>query len=208
MKRIFLSVMVLVVCASFQAQAMKGLLEKRAYYVTKAKSGELVFWVIFLGGYDCSLIRKYPGEDSLPIKATVNYSMLSSGYIEGNGYSAKGKIDCMPTMKLKNDKGERTIELDSIDCIFDFGQKVRTVKGEVGDFVIDLEGQPKIANRFVLTEYKTVTSSDGERELKKNGDDIPLSAIAFTREGIARAIKGIPMPSKPKTDTASPPAVK
>ena len=188
----------------------RSLLGRKMYYAVSVtnKTGEAKHWYVYLGQHECTLNRKYPGEEMQAVTGNMNLSLLSSSYIEANGYSAKGKIDCAPTMKIKNDSGERTIDLDSIDCIFDFGQKVRTVKGEVGDFVIDLEGQPKIANRFVLTEYKTVTSSDGERELKKNGDDIPLSAIAFTREGIARAIKGIPMPSKPKTDTASPPAVK
>lgn len=188
----------------------RSLLGRKMYYAVSAtkKIGEAKHWYVYLGQHECTLNRKYPGEEMQAVTGNMNLSLLSSGYIEGTGYSAKGKIDCSPAMKIRNDSGERTIDLDSIDCIFDFGQKVRTVNGDVGDFVIDLEGQPKIANRFVLTEYQIVTSVDGERELKKKGDDIPLSAIAFTREGIARAIKGIPLPLKPKTDTASPPAVK
>ncbi len=184
----------------------RSILPRRMYFLTSItnKVGEATHWFVFLGQHECTLNRKFPGEEIQPVTGNVNFSLLSSGYIEGSGYSAKGKLDCMPAMKIKNDNGERVIDLDSIDCIFDYGQKVRTVKGEVGDFIIDVEGQQKIANRFVLTEYKMVTSSDGERELKKTGDDIRLTAIAFSREGIARAQKGIPVPTAQKADTAKP----
>jgi hypothetical protein len=181
----------------------RSLLGRKMYYLNSItnKTGEAKYWFVYLGQLECTLNRKYPGEEMQSVTGNMNLSLLSSGYIEGTGYSAKGKIDCTPTMTLKNDKGQRTIDLDSIDCIFDYGQKVRTISGDAGDLLIDIEGQPKTAIRFALTEYAMVTSSDGERELKKTGDDIPLAAIAFSREGIARAIKG--MQAKPKTDTAA-----
>jgi hypothetical protein len=183
----------------------RSLLGRRMYYATSPanKTGEAKYWFVYLGQHECTLNRKYPGEEMQQVTGNMNLSLLSSGYIEGSGYSARGKIDCTPVMKIKTDSGEYTIDLDSIDCIFDYGQKVRTAKGQTGDFVIDIEGQPKMANRFLLTEYKMTTSVDGERELKKIGDDIALSAIAFSKEGIARAIKA--MSAKPKADTASPP---
>jgi len=193
MKRIFLSVMVLVVCASFQAQAMKGLLEKRAYYVTKAKSGELVFWVIFLGGYDCSLIRKYPGEDSLPIKATVNYSMLSSGYIEGNGYSNKGKIASTAKLAIKDASGMRDVPMDSVDAIYDYGRKIRLSDGTEGEVLLDIEGSMSPAKKALLRGYK-FTERDGEKSLKEDPtlSDVPLYGFAFTKEAYERLKKSMP----------------
>jgi hypothetical protein len=205
---------VILTCLIFIAAASvcsaRSLMPRRMQYLTAItnKVSEATHWFVFLGQHECTLNRKFFGEDMQPVTGNVNLSLLSSGYIEGNGYSAKGKIDCMPTMKLKNDAGERTIELDSIDCIFDYGHKVRMNSGDIGDFIIDVEGQPKSANRFVLTEYKMAVSADGERELKKTGDDIRISAIAFSKDGIARAKKGIQVPVQaPATqnaDTAQP----
>jgi hypothetical protein len=203
--------MVMLACCVLIAAASAGfsrsLLGRRMYYMTYASSNKIVeakYWFVYFGQHECTLNRKYPGEEMQQVTGNMNLSLLSSGYIEGTGYSARGKIDCAPTMKIKTDSGEYAIDLDSIDCIFDFGQKVRTVKGKTGDFIIDIEGQPKTANRFMLTEYKMTTGVDGERELKKTGDDIRLSAIAMSREGVTRAMKA--MSAKPKTaDTASPP---
>jgi hypothetical protein len=183
----------------------RSLLGRKMYYATSpaGKTGEAKYWFVYLGQHECTLNRKYPGEEMQQVSGNMNLSLLSSGYIEGSGYSARGKIDCAPVMKIKTDSGEYAIDLDSIDCIFDFGQKARSVSGRTGDFIIDIEGQPKTAKRFLMTEFKMTTSVDGERELKKTGDDIALSAIAFSKEGVARAIKA--MSVKPKADTASPP---
>jgi hypothetical protein len=202
-KMVMIACLVVVTAASIGSS--RSLLGRKMYFLNSVtnKIGEAKHWFVYLGQYECTLNRKYPGEEMQQVSGNMNLSLLSSGYIEGSGYSARGKIDCSPTMKIKNDKGEYAIELDSIDCVFDFGQKVRTVSGGVGDFIIDMEGQQKTASRFLLTEYTMITSSDGERELKKKGDDIPVAAIAFSQEGIARAIKY--MQSKPKTDTTAPP---
>ena len=204
----------LILIAAASVGFSRSLLGRKVYYATSPanKIVEAKYWFVYLGQHECTLNRKYPGEEMSQVTGNMNLSLLSSGYIEGTGYSSRGKIDCVPTMKVKTDSGEYLIDLDSIDCIFDYGQKVRTVKGIVGELVIDIEGQPKTAKRFLFTDYKMTTSADGERELVKTGDDIPLSAIAFSKEGIARAIKGIAVKSKtetaPKTDTASPPPVK
>jgi hypothetical protein len=196
---------VLIVTAFASLCFGRSILNRKMFYLNAVtnKVAEAKYWFVYLGQQECTLDRKYPGEESQQVTGSMNLSLLSSGYIEGSGYSAKGKIDCMPSMKIKNDKGDRAITIDSIDCIFEFGQKVRTISGDVGDFIIDIEGQPKTATRFLLTEYRMVTT-DGEGELKKISDDVPLSAIAFSKEGIARAIQGIAPP--PKADTAKAPA--
>jgi hypothetical protein len=183
----------------------RSILEKKVFYLTAAqKSGETKFWTIYLGNHDCTLTRKFPGEDPQPVSGSVNLSLISSGYIEGNGYSARGRLDCLPTMKIKSDKGERTIVLDSIDCIYDYGQKVRTIDGETGDFIIDVEGAAKTANRFVLTEYKMVDSY-GEKVLKPGAADTPLSAISFSKQGIQWVQKGaVETPAKPSTPAPAP----
>lgn len=167
----------------------RSILERKMLYIAADnKTGETSYWFVFLGQHDCTLNRKYPGEGTVQVSGAMNLSLLSSGYIEGNGYSSKGKIDCLPTMKLKNEKGEQPITIDSIDCIYEYGQKVRLVNGDIGNFIIDVEGQQKSAKRFLLTTYKMV-EIDGEKELKPAGGETPVYGIAFTKEGLDRVKK-------------------
>lgn len=159
------------------------------YYLTNTnQKGQARFWAIYLGNHDCKIKRKYPGEPEAMIDASINLQYLSSGYIEGNGYSAKGKINCLPTMKLKNDNGEKTITSDSIDFFYDFGKRVQLLSGENGDLIIDVEGDEKVANRFLMREYK-LTKYFGEEILKEGSEETPLRALSFSKEGLARAQK-------------------
>jgi hypothetical protein len=177
----------------------RSILERKMMYLsTDNKTGETTYWFVFMGQHDCTLSRKYPGEGTLQVSGAMNLSLMSSGYIEGNGYSSKGKLDCLPTMKLKNEKGEQAITIDSILCIYEYGQKVKMIDGSIGDFVIDVEGQQKSAKRFILTNYKMV-EIDGEKELKPNGADIPLYGIAFSKEGLAEVKKLLAGVSAPPT---------
>jgi hypothetical protein len=167
-----------------------SMIAKSMFYLNGAtnKTGEASYWKIYLGQPECSLDRKYPGEPMKKITVGINLNFLSTGYISGGGFSDKGKIDCSPVMKIKVDTVLRELSIDSINCIYDFGRKVRTTAGVIGDFIIDIEGNRITADQFTLTEYKT-PSDTTDKELSRNGDDIPLSACAFTKEGIAWAIK-------------------
>jgi len=168
----------------------RSILERKVFYVnaTTGKSGLAKFWVVYLGNHEVTLTRKYPGEEPQKVSGSMNFQFLSSGYVEGNGYSAKGKLECLPIMKMKNDKGIFQISIDSIDCIYDFGGKVRTVTGETGEFVIDCEGLMITPNKFLMREYK-MTNYYGEEILKEGSDEFRLSAIAFSKEGLARIPK-------------------
>jgi len=177
-----------------------SMISKSMFYLNGAtnKTGEASYWSIYLGQPKCSLDRKYPGEPMQKITVGINLNFLSNGYISCGGFSDKGKIDCSPVMKIKVDTTLRELSIDSIDCIYDFGRKVRTTAGVLGDFIIDIEGNRITADQFMLTEYK-MPSDTTDKELSRNGDDIPLSAIAFTKGGIAWAIKT--MAEEAKTDS-------
>jgi hypothetical protein len=175
--------------AAASLSSARSMLERKMFYLTTAnKVSEAKFWAVYLGNHECTLTRKFPGEAPQPVTGSVNLSLMSSGYIEGNGYSTRGHLDCMPTMKIKSDKGEREIGLDSIDCIYDYGMKVRTLDGETGEFIINVEGVAKNANRFILREYKLVDSY-GEKVLKPGSDETALAAISFSKTGIQWAQK-------------------
>lgn len=178
-------------CLSVSAVLARNILEKKMYYYSyEKKTGEAKYWALYLGNYNCKLTRKYPGEGDVQVDASINLQMLSSGYVEGNGYCAKGKLDCLPTMTIKNENGSHRIEMDSIDCIYDEGQKVQLKNGEKGDFVLDLEGNIVTPNRFIMREYK-LTDYFGEQILKEGSEETALNAISLTKEGIARAQKAM-----------------
>ena len=165
----------------------RSILEKKVYYINNAgKTGEARFWSIYLGNHDCTLMRKSPGQPEKEIVASVNLQFLSSGYIEGNGYGVSGKVQSLPTMEFRDAGGDRKINIDSIDFIYDYGSKVQLKSGARGDFVINVEGDKKIANRFLMREFK-LTMYFGEEILKEGAEETSLKAIAFTKDGIARA---------------------
>jgi hypothetical protein len=101
-------------------------------------------------------------------------------------------------MLIKTDTGERLISLDSVECLFDYGQKVRLITSETGEFLINLEGQKLTGRRFNLTEYKMVNSY-GEQILKGGNAEIKIQAIAFSKDALLRLMKPAvpPVPAKP-----------
>jgi len=178
-----LSLMAFFVAAPFA----RSIMEKKLYYITNTgKTGEARFWAIYLGNHDCKLTRKAPGEAEKQIVASVNLQFLSSGYIEGNGYGMSGKVQSLPTMEVRDAGGDRKISIDSIDYIYDYGTKVALPGGAKGDFVINVEGDKKIATRFLMREYK-LTLYFGEEILKEGSEETPISAIAFSKDGLVRA---------------------
>lgn len=166
----------------------RSILEKKVSYITNAGvSGQARFWTVFLGNHDCNIVRKAPGEASKQIQASVNLQLLSSGYVEGNGYGVTGKVQSLPTMEIKTASGEeRQISIDSIEFIYGYGSKVQLYSGESGDFIINVESDKKVAKKFLMREFK-LTNYFGEEILKEGSDEIPLSAIIFSKEGVAKA---------------------
>lgn len=180
-----LSLIALTVSAGFA----RNILEKKIFYLgNNNKTGQARFWVVYLGNYNLQLKRNIPGEGEVPVNASVNLQLLSSGYVEGNGYGSKGKVECLPTMLLSKGQEEKRIVLDSIDYIYDFGRKVRLQNGETGDLVLDIEGNKVAAKKFLMREYK-LTEYYGEEILKEGSQETPIMCIALTQDGIIRAQK-------------------
>ena len=89
-----------IIAFSVTACFARNILQKKIFYLSSDnKQGQAVYWVIYLGNFDCKLTRKFPGESPRSIDASMNFQ-YNSVYIEGNGYSAKGKVDCLPTMLI------------------------------------------------------------------------------------------------------------
>ncbi|HMA65058.1 MAG TPA: hypothetical protein VKO63_07670 [Chitinispirillaceae bacterium] len=173
----------------FSSGFSRNILEKKIFYVNNVnKTGQAKFWVIYLGGFDVNLTRKIPGEGDVPVQATVNLQLISSGYVEGNGYGTKGKVDCLPTLLFVNNGEERRVVLDSIDYIYDFGRKVQLKTGETGDLILDIEGNKVSAKKFIMREYK-LTNYYGEEILKEGSQESAIIAIALSQDGLVKAQK-------------------
>jgi len=174
------------------AQGQKGFLERKAWFVDgNNKISEMLYWRIYLGEYDIKLKRNIDGEGQVNVSATMNFDLFSSGYIEGNGYSAKGKMNSLPGMRIRIGGGESVeIKINEVEYIYDYGTKVVLKDGRRGDFMIGAEGGDLLEiKRFQLSEYKMVKGSYGELELKEVSDRMPIIALAFSKEAAAKAAK-------------------
>jgi hypothetical protein len=169
---------------------VKGLLEKPLYYSSKGTLATAKYWVIYFGDYSGKIMRKFPGEELAPIDATVNFNFNSSGYIEGRGYSAKGKIECEAKFAIKTADREEIISLDTIDAIYDFGKKVLLKDGTDAELLMDLEGTKIPIKKLMLREYKFVDLY-GEKILKEDTTkaEVYLSAFAFSKTALDHAQK-------------------
>jgi hypothetical protein len=168
------------------------MLERKAWFVDgNNKISEMLYWRIYLGEYEVKLKRNVAGEGQINVTANMNFDLFSSGYIEGNGYSSKGKMNSLPGMRIRTDGGEGTeIKVQDIDYIYDYGTKVVTKDGRRGDFMIGAEGGGLLQiKRFQLSEYRMVKGSFGEMELKEASDRMPIIALAFSKEAAAKAAK-------------------
>lgn len=184
--------MVMVAGIFTKSAAMRGLLEKEVHYLSQGSIKDVSYWALYFGDYDCSLIRKYPGEDSLPVATTLNLSLLSNGYIEARGYSAKGKMDADVKLAIQKDDKVTTVSMGEIDCIYDYGTRIRLKNGTEGDFMVDIEQNPFPAKKLQLRRYY-FEDVYGEKVLKEENPDKTLivRAVAFTPEGV-QFIKSLP----------------
>jgi hypothetical protein len=177
----------LILLAVGAAQAGRSLLPKPLFYVAGTTVGEVKFWAMYLGNHEINLVRKFPGEDQKPIKTSMNLSLVSSGYVEGNGYSSKGKIGCSASLMIGPASAARKITLDSIDYVYDYGAKVKLRSGEVGDLLVDAEGELVTPKAPSLRLYE-MTKQYGE-EILTEGKEIPIVGFAFSKEAAQKAAK-------------------
>jgi hypothetical protein len=173
------------------AAGAKSLLEKSIYWVNPqtGKMDSTKYWKIYIGKYPAiTLVRKFPGEDSLPVNSDINLTVMSSGYIEGYGYTRKGRVDCMAMFVVDTGTGAIKLPVDSIEYMFAGGAKVKPRGMKVYDAAIDVEGNkvPGV-KEMQLTKYKLVIDVD-ERNLKPMGD-FDIDFFAFSKIGLAAAQK-------------------
>lgn len=172
---------------AYDLPTTRTLLEKQLFYADKdGKIGECKYWALHMGAHDCKLRRKFPGKDTMSVDAAMNFDLISSGYISGNGYSAQGKIDCLTGFHLAAGDSSHGITLDSIQYAYDYcGQAVLTT-GEKGALRIDAEGTLLRPKKLLLRIYHMVDYYGAEVLRPKT--ELTISAFAFSKEAIKQAV--------------------
>jgi hypothetical protein len=181
------AVLVCVGCAVAQygQYSSRSLLEKRIYYVNNGKIDGCKFWSLYLGDHESKVPKYFPGEGDVVLDANVNYNLLSSGYVEGQGYSSRGKVRTDGRFGIAVGDSVMPLPLDSIEYVYDFGRRVKPVGREETDLVLYTAGMNKLTVKRLLLRKFRYDKTYGE--LKPDGD-VPIQAFAFTKSGAAKAM--------------------
>jgi hypothetical protein len=167
----------------------KSLMEKKLLYVADGKISEAKFWRIHMGSFDCTLSRKVPGEGIQPLKATMNLALLSSGYIEGSGYTEKlGRIECMAYFALNNNGTITKLDVDSIEYVVrDNGIKAKRINGEEGDLIINIESGDQVTPKVL--EMKYFNYYNKEEGTLREPKDVVITGFAYSKEAVQKVLQ-------------------
>lgn len=165
----------------------RSLSAKTLYYISAGRIQSCTYWSLYLGNFDVMLDRKFPGEPEQPLKASVNLSITSNGYVEGSGYSSKGAVKCRAEFALCEGADTLPALLDSLDYVCNAGGALKLLNGKSGSAVVDVEGFAVLPRKMQLNVY-TMQKVYGEEALKPSAE-LTISAFSFTKEGIARALE-------------------
>ncbi len=172
--------------AQYGQYSQRSLLEKKIYYISKGKIGSAKFWSLPLGKFDCTLNKHFPGEGKINIETTLNFSLLSSGYIEGQGYGSRGKATAEAQFAIIQGDSIRKLELEDIDYIYNNGKMVKLKKGKHFPLILSCEVNNLTMRRLKIMIWVYNKTYD---ELKHSKDIDMISAFSFTKEGAIRALK-------------------
>ena len=177
------------IVAAIGSSNAKNLLEKSIYFLnpTTKKIENAKYWKVFLGSYPGTLSRKFPGEDTMMLTCDLNFTLLSSGYVEGYGYTRKGRVDCEADIMAEGGSA-RKIVLDSVEYVFNNGKSIKMKNGAVLNTFLDVEGNKVTLHKpLTLTKYNLRIEYE-ERNLKPAGDAV-VRWFAFSKSAIAAAQK-------------------
>ncbi len=172
--------------SQYSQYSTRSLLEKKIYYVANGKISSASFWALPLGKFDCTLYRYFPGEDKVNIEAAVNFSLLSSGYVEGSGYGERGKTTAEAQFAIQEGDSVKILELGEIDYIYDNGKMVKPKNGAAQPLILSCE-----VNNMTIRRMKIMIwlYNKKYKELKHSKDIDMIRAFSFTKNGAIQALK-------------------
>jgi len=176
--------------AQYNQYTQRGLLEKKIFYIGGGKIATADYWSLPLGQFDCTLNKFFPGEGNLNIEVSMNFALLSSGYVEGTGYGTRGKAEAQAQFGIKDGDSTKNLELSEIDYVYksNEGCMVVLTNGKKFPLFINCE----VNNLSVSTMKLMIWTYDKTyNELKHSNDINTISAFSFTKEGAARALKAL-----------------
>jgi hypothetical protein len=170
--------------AQYGELSIRSLLEKKIYFLADGKVGNADYWSIPLGTFDCKLSRPFPGEGKVEFSANLNFSLISSGYIEGNGYGSRGKTNAEGYFVIDDGDSVKQLDFNDIDYIYDYGNRVVLSDGKEHKLYVYCEGNKNepYGLQIMIWNYNKKFS-----ELKHFKDFKDLSAFSFTKSGFAKA---------------------
>jgi hypothetical protein len=173
--------------AQYGQYSSRGLLEKKIYYADESgKVGMCSFWSLHLGKHSCKLTKTFPGEGNVSIDAEVNFNFLSSLYIEGKGYSSRGKVDAEAKFAvLEPEGGLKVIEPEQIESVSEYGNKIKTTGMETTALILLSQENRLTVNHMLIRIFVM----DKETKDLKADKDVVIKAFAFSKEELAKALQ-------------------
>lgn len=176
----------LMVSAQYGQFGSRGLLEKKMFYVDEdGKTGMCSFWSLNLGAHACKLENEYPGEGRIVVDAKVNFNFLSSMYVEGKGYSKRGKIDTDAKFAVADGEGVTIIEPEQIDYVANYGKIVKPDSSAPTALILVAQKNQCTINRMLLRVF---VYDNTLKELKFD-KDVAIKAFAFSKESLQKVSK-------------------
>jgi len=183
MKRIQIYASVLVIATIAGLALGRAMLKRPLYYFSSGQVQSVDYWSLFLGNYDLSYSKEFPYEGAVEVKGSFNISLVSSGYVEANGYSNRGKVS--EVASLQDEQGE-LIKVDSLAAIYDYGQRYLLKNGRQGELHIGLFNKTISIKKMMLTTYNEADKW-GETVLKNNAE-IPIAHFGFSAQALKDAM--------------------
>jgi hypothetical protein len=162
------------------------LLEKEMYFVVNGRIERADYWALHIGKFDCTLKRYFPGEGDVPVDASLNFNVLSSGYIEGSGYGTRGKAGAEAQFAIMDGDTLRILEFSEIEYVYDSGAMIKVKNRPACPLILHSETNKHTIRRMKIMIW---TYDKKFNELKHLKDVDEVTAFAFTKDGVYKALQ-------------------
>jgi len=164
----------------------RSLLEKEFYFVANGKIERADYWALHVGKFDCVLKRPFPGEGEVSFDASLNFNLLSSGYIEGTGYGTRGKAGAEAQLAIMDADTIKTLEPSEVEYVYQSGEMIKVKNRPACPLIVYSE-----TNKMTIRRMKIMIWIYDKKynELKHLKDVDEVTAFSYTKEGAYKALQ-------------------